>query len=254
MEEALELFSRPSLPDLYPSSRVAMVVSRVPSRMKRIRMEIMAFLDGIIEEHEIMCRAESDDNKDEGLLDVLLRVQRDGDLEFPISMDNVKAVIADLFLAGSEISATTLQWAMSELVRNPRVMQRAQDEIRQVLKGQETVSEATLGKLEEHRLLGARRQGRGVAHYQGHAAVERWRKRGETRGGGREGGRERERWRSPAGRGRCRAAVRGMARGRGEGGGARRWRRSKWRAAEGEGVAFPGGGEGGSAHRQGRGR
>nr|CAB3456225.1 unnamed protein product [Digitaria exilis] len=237
MEEALELFSRPSLPDLYPSSRVAMVVSRVPSRMKRIRMEIMAFLDGIIEEHEIMCRAESDDNKDEGLLDVLLRVQRDGDLEFPISMDNVKAVIADLFLAGSEISATTLQWAMSELVRNPRVMQRAQDEIRQVLKGQETVSEATLGKLEEHRLLGARRQGRGVAHYQGHAAVERWRKRGETR---------REREREVALTGGEREVSCG-----GEGDGTRQGRRGWCSPVEEKQVAC-GGGRGGGLPRRGR--
>ncbi|RLN34178.1 premnaspirodiene oxygenase-like [Panicum miliaceum] len=145
MEMGIELFSRPSLPDLYPSSRVAMLVSGAPGKMRRVREETMAFMDSVIQEHQL-CKP--DNNDDEDLLDVLLRIHRDGDLEFPISMDNIKVVIADLFLAGSETSATTLQWAMSELVRNPRVMRKAQDEIRQVLKGHERVSEASLGKLD----------------------------------------------------------------------------------------------------------
>ncbi|RCV10273.1 hypothetical protein SETIT_2G099300v2 [Setaria italica] len=152
MEKGIELFSRPSLPDLYPSSRLAMLVSGVPDRMRRVRVEMMAFMDSIIQEHQLS-KADDTDNKEEDLLDVLLRIQRDGDLEFPITMDNIKVVIADLFLAGSETSATTLQWAMSELMRNPRVMRQAQDEIRQVLKGQERVSEASLGELDYFHLV-----------------------------------------------------------------------------------------------------
>ncbi|PUZ68967.1 hypothetical protein GQ55_2G070900 [Panicum hallii var. hallii] len=150
MENGIELFSRPSLPDLYPSSRMAMLVSGAPGKMRRVRVETMAFMDSVIQEHQL-CKP--DNNGDEDLLDVLLRIHRDGDLEFPISMDNIKVVIADLFLAGSETSATTLQWAMSELVRNPRVMRKAQAEIRQVLKGHERVSEASLGKLDYFHLV-----------------------------------------------------------------------------------------------------
>lgn len=54
----------------------------------------------------------------------------------------------DLFLAGSETSATTLQWAMAELVRNPRVMQKAQDEVRRVLDGQKRVTEGSVSNLQ----------------------------------------------------------------------------------------------------------
>lgn len=33
--------------------------------------------------------------------------------------------------AGSETSATTMDWAMAEMLKNPRVLEKAQDEIGQ---------------------------------------------------------------------------------------------------------------------------
>ena len=38
--------------------------------------------------------------------------------------------VKDIFGAGSETSATTLEWAMAELIRNPKAMQRATAEVR----------------------------------------------------------------------------------------------------------------------------
>jgi len=53
----------------------------------------------------------------------------------------------DIFGGSSETSATTLQWTMAELMRNPRVMRKAQGEVRRVLAGQETVTEDSLSGL-----------------------------------------------------------------------------------------------------------
>lgn len=56
-------------------------------------------------------------------------------------------VIQDMFAGGSETAATTLQWIMAELVKNPRVMQQAQDEVRRVFAGHHKVTEEGLSNL-----------------------------------------------------------------------------------------------------------
>ncbi|BAF07361.1 Os01g0957600 [Oryza sativa Japonica Group] len=83
-------------------------------------------------------------HKCEDILDVLLRFHRDGGLGITLTKEIVSAVLFDLFAAGSETTSTTIIWAMSELVRTPHVMERAQSEIRQVLQGKTVVSEADI--------------------------------------------------------------------------------------------------------------
>ncbi|KAL6874085.1 hypothetical protein ACP4OV_014167 [Aristida adscensionis] len=156
LERGLKLFAKVSLPDLYPSSRLAMAVSRMPGRMKRHRQEVSAFMDAIVREHEENRAAAAagggggggdDDDKAEDLLDVLLRIQREGNLQVPLTTENIKSVVGDMFAGGSETAATTLQWTMAELARNPRVMHKAQGEVRRVLAGRRRVTEDDLSGL-----------------------------------------------------------------------------------------------------------
>ncbi|KAH0929647.1 hypothetical protein HID58_015374 [Brassica napus] len=55
----------------------------------------------------------------------------------------------DLFLAGVDTSAVTMIWAMSELVRNPRALKKAQEKIRTTLgEKKEIITEDDLGKVD----------------------------------------------------------------------------------------------------------
>lgn len=79
---------------------------------------------------------------------MLLKVQEHGDLEIPLSADDIKAVILDIFSAGSETSSVTVEWAMSELLKNPQIMHKAQAEVRQVFDREGAFDETCIQELE----------------------------------------------------------------------------------------------------------
>uniref|UniRef100_A0A7N2M8I6 Cytochrome P450 n=1 Tax=Quercus lobata TaxID=97700 RepID=A0A7N2M8I6_QUELO len=82
--------------------------------------------------------------KADDLVDVLLNLPEHGELEFPLTSNNIKAVILvriflpatyyvnkkscllyDIFIASSETSSTTVEWAVSEMLKSPSVMEKA---------------------------------------------------------------------------------------------------------------------------------
>lgn len=53
----------------------------------------------------------------------------------------------DLFVAGTETTSATVEWAMAELMRNPEKMQKARAEVRQVLGQSKLVQESDISRL-----------------------------------------------------------------------------------------------------------
>ncbi|KAK1433478.1 hypothetical protein QVD17_10388 [Tagetes erecta] len=47
-----------------------------------------------------------------------------------LTKEDVKALIMNVFTGGTETTAVAMEWAMSEIARSPRVMQKLQDEVR----------------------------------------------------------------------------------------------------------------------------
>uniref|UniRef100_A0A803Q7X8 Cytochrome P450 n=1 Tax=Cannabis sativa TaxID=3483 RepID=A0A803Q7X8_CANSA len=120
------------------------------AKYERLQLKASKILENIMEEHikennekslSSMSSTSSSSlsivksGKEEDLVDVLLKFHNNGDLgEFNLTKNNIKAVIMDIFIGGSETSSVTLDWAMAEMMRNPRVMKKAQDEVRKVVK------------------------------------------------------------------------------------------------------------------------
>lgn len=57
-------------------------------------------------------------------------------------------VFQDLHIGAGESTAITLEWAISELLKHPRVMEKAQAEVRQVLREKKKLEEADIQKLD----------------------------------------------------------------------------------------------------------
>ncbi|CAI0415113.1 unnamed protein product [Linum tenue] len=126
--------------DLFPSLKFLPALTGYRSRLVKLHLAADAMLEDIINEHQAQ--------HSEDLVDILLNFQEDGtELDFPLTTESIKAVVLDMFLAGTETSSTTVQWTMSELMRNPGVMQKAQEEARRTFACKGKVDEEDLHNL-----------------------------------------------------------------------------------------------------------
>lgn len=156
LTEGLKLVSGFNLGDLFPSLPfVGSITGSTRLALKNHRKSFQ-FIDHAIrqcEERRTLSEANGAVQEDEDLVDVLLRIHKEGGLQVPLTIGNIKELIVELFAAGSETSANTLLWAMSELMRNPRVMLKAQSELRSHLNGKANITEEDLVELKFLRLV-----------------------------------------------------------------------------------------------------
>ncbi|KAJ9562991.1 hypothetical protein OSB04_008151 [Centaurea solstitialis] len=139
LQEMADLAGGFDVADLFPSYKFLHVVTRMRSKLMKIHQNLDNVFDNILEQHEkemeITEKGKGGGMEKEDLLDILFRLKESGDLESPISIDNIKAVILDVFSAGTDTTSSTVEWTMSEIIRNPQVLKKVQAEVRQVLNG-----------------------------------------------------------------------------------------------------------------------
>ncbi|XBI97396.1 hypothetical protein VPH35_017773 [Triticum aestivum] len=141
LDRSVKLAGGFNLSDLYPSSELARWLSGALRETERCNRKARAIMDDFIRE-----RVDGAGESTEDILGVLLRVQKDGGAQCSLDLttDIITTVVQEMFVAGSETSSTTLEWAMSELVRNPRVLHKAQAEVREALHGRSKLVEGDL--------------------------------------------------------------------------------------------------------------
>lgn len=82
--------------NLCPSLQLGNTLSRTAHKAEIYREGMFAFIGGIIDEHQE--RRAQDMSHKEDLIDVLLRIQQEGSLESPVSMETIKFLIFVRFL------------------------------------------------------------------------------------------------------------------------------------------------------------
>ncbi|KAL5073265.1 hypothetical protein RYX36_012249 [Vicia faba] len=91
--------------------------------------EFDEFYQEIIDQHLDPNREHSDQ---EIIVDVLLQLKKQRSFSFDITYDIIKGVLMDMLVAATDTTSATSVWALAALVKNPRVMKKVQEEIRNV--------------------------------------------------------------------------------------------------------------------------
>lgn len=127
-------------------------LSGLEARTKKVAEEFDQILEVVLEEHINNNRVVGGDAgggnyESQDLVDILLDAQRANATNFTIHRDTIKAAIMDVFAAGTDTTFAAIEWAISELIRHPRVMKRLQQEVCEIAQGKSMISEEDLEKM-----------------------------------------------------------------------------------------------------------
>ncbi|XP_078160766.1 cytochrome P450 71A26-like [Carex rostrata] len=131
VEENFNLIGRFSIGDLFPSLSWLEGVIGLSRRARRNRNKWDLLFEELIQAH-----IESGENNEgqNNFVDILLSLKNDPSFNFDFSMDQMKGLLADAFASGIDTTYITIDWAMSELIKNPKLMKKLQEEVRGIVK------------------------------------------------------------------------------------------------------------------------
>ncbi|GLT41833.1 hypothetical protein SLA2020_158690 [Shorea laevis] len=101
-------------------------------RMKALSKKFDWFLEHVLDEHNAR-RKGVKDYVARDMVDVLLLLADDPTLDVKLERHGVKAFTQDLIAGGTESSAVTVEWAISELLKKPEIFKKATDELDRII-------------------------------------------------------------------------------------------------------------------------
>ncbi|XP_049356984.1 6,7,8-trihydroxycoumarin synthase-like [Solanum verrucosum] len=115
------------------------------SRLEKNFKDLDEFYEGLIEKHLNPNRPKS---MEEDIIDLLLQLKKEKSTPIVLTLDNIKAIIMNMLVAGTDTTASTIIWAMAALIANPNAMKTVQAEIRESVGKKSIVNEDNVQKLQ----------------------------------------------------------------------------------------------------------
>nr|WET52769.1 cytochrome P450 76BK1 [Callicarpa americana] len=107
--------------------------------------KLLNMFDDIITERLKARRTSPASSRKNDMLDTLLDFSEDEGNE--LSMNDVKHMLLDLFVAGSDTTSSTTEWAMTQLLLHPDKLAKAKQELKTVIGENKQVQESDIPKL-----------------------------------------------------------------------------------------------------------
>ncbi|KAK1371686.1 Flavonoid 3'-monooxygenase [Heracleum sosnowskyi] len=143
IQEVMQLAAIQNLGNFFPYLSL-LDLQGLTKRMKAVAKVFDKFLEKILDEHAIP----KDPGQTKDFVDTMLDIMKSGGAEFEFDRTHIKAVLLDMLLAAVDTAATTVDWTMSELLKNPQIMKKVQNELAEVVGIDKMVDESDLASLE----------------------------------------------------------------------------------------------------------
>ncbi|KAI7728333.1 hypothetical protein M8C21_001811 [Ambrosia artemisiifolia] len=116
-------------------------------RMKAVSKKFDRFLEHVLDEHNARRKADGEKFVATDMVDLLLQLADDPNLDVKLERHGVKAFTQDLLAGGTESSAVTVEWAISEILKKPEIFQKATEELDRVIGKNRWVQEKDMPNL-----------------------------------------------------------------------------------------------------------
>ncbi|KAK6161517.1 hypothetical protein DH2020_004898 [Rehmannia glutinosa] len=130
ISKLIDLFGKPNISDFYPVL-AGLDIQGVKKQMENYMQSMDSIFNGVIAQHKHKLSGEIKKEGKKDFLQILLELKekQDSDSEASISDKQIKAILFDIVAGGTDTTATTVEWAMAELMNNPDALAKAQKEL-----------------------------------------------------------------------------------------------------------------------------
>ncbi|KAH0651158.1 hypothetical protein KY285_031275 [Solanum tuberosum] len=127
LAEAEALLGSFFVSDFFPSLNWIDKLTGLKNRLDKNFKDLDEFYKELIEQHLNPDRPKSMEGD---ILDLLLQLKKEKSTPIDLTLEDIKALDMNVLVAGSDTSASTIVWAMTALMKNPKAMNKVQSEIR----------------------------------------------------------------------------------------------------------------------------
>nr|QWK52243.1 cytochrome P450 706A3-2 [Isatis tinctoria] len=134
IQEMNDLLLAPNISDFFPALS---------------RFDLQGLMDRLFDRviNQRLGMDKGSEGKGEDFLEVLLKIKDEEEASTNFNMNDVKALLMDMVLGGTDTSIHVIEFAMAELLKNQDIMKRAQQELDEVVGKDKVVEESHIPKL-----------------------------------------------------------------------------------------------------------
>ncbi|CAN0922450.1 Cytochrome P450 81Q32 [Linum grandiflorum] len=145
IREVFELSGASNLADYLPVLSWFVDLKGMEKRMRSVLAKFDEFFQKLIDERRSFSKAKMENSTGKTMIDSFLRLQEsDPDI---YSDDIIKGQVMTMITAGTDTSSATMEWAMSLLLNNPDILNKARAELDHVVGNNRLIDECDYPKL-----------------------------------------------------------------------------------------------------------
>ncbi|CAJ1943520.1 unnamed protein product [Sphenostylis stenocarpa] len=141
--ETTQLLGKPNVSDFFPGL-ARFDLQGVEKEMQVLVSRFDRIFERVIGER---VKVDGEDERKDFLHFLLKLKDESSDSNTPLTISHVKALLMDMVTGGTDTSSNTIEFAMAEMMQNPEIMKRAQEELEGVVGKDNVVEESHIHEL-----------------------------------------------------------------------------------------------------------